>query len=94
MTENRSEDWDEKQVFIDTMANYLLDIDFNDAFRYTLSVNDNDRNSLATVYHFESQWIKCEPFNQGKWAEPKCINIIDVSDIEQTQQLIREQDIY
>jgi len=40
MGQNRSDNSDEKQVFLDTIANYLLDIDFNDAFRYTLSIND------------------------------------------------------
>jgi len=40
MGQNRSDNSDEKQVFLDTIANYLLDIDFNDAFRYTLAVND------------------------------------------------------
>jgi len=44
----------DKQVFIDALANYLTDIDFNDAFRYTLAIKDKNNSTIAHVYHFES----------------------------------------
>lgn len=44
LNKSRDRSVDEKQMFIDSYINYLLGIEFDSCFRYTLVVKQHDAN--------------------------------------------------
>lgn len=72
-----------KTTLIDSLINFLLEVEFYDQFRYKLIDERNIRartggqfvsqTNCATTYHIPSEWIKAGKFRDQKY----CVNIID-----------------
>ena len=72
-TREKLENWDEKQLFLDSLINHLLGDDYNYAFRYCGVDLEKKEGAMGTVYHIENTWIK----NRKQKA---CINLIVIDD--------------